>query len=252
MGLDLLDIVFRLERRFDIKITREELFQAFPGADKREFQARRLLDLVINKLPGEIKEVADQPPWDLEPKIDAAAWEWLQSQFPTRGPSDLVPFITARKWREFEMQGVRPPRLGYGRWQASASLLQLAGGLAALAICATSAIALSNLVHDWDLGENVDLLGFMFVFLVPFFVLIGVVYLGVDWLLATQPTARTMSELATELARQNCRIFANRISVKLHREHVWKIIRRELSEVLMIEEEKIYPNSDLIRDLLMD
>lgn len=252
MGMDLLDIVFRLERRFDIKITREELFQAFPGADKREFQARRLLDLVMSKLPGEIEDQFSPSSQLPDKQITDAAEHWLQAQFPLKGPDDSVPRFTRRIWRDFELQGIRPPPLGYGRWRAAFSLLQLAGGLGTLAVCAILAWSVSNYLDDWGFAERLSFWAYMLFFVVPFLVLIVAMYLGMEWLMGTQPAAATMSGLAKDLAQQNVRTFARMAGVKLRQEQVWQVIRRVLSEVLAIEEEKILPESDLVRDLLMD
>ena len=114
-----------------------------------------------------------------------------------------------------------------------------------MAICGAFAMSLANLLRNW-------LLGILLIVVVPLFVLVGVVYFGVDWLLGTQPAARTMSELARELAQHNVRTFAKQAGATLKREQVWRIVRRELSEVLVVEEEKIHLESDLVKDLLMD
>lgn len=250
--MDLLDIVFRLERRFDIKITREELFQAFPGAANREFQARRLLDLVISKLPGEVTKDTDAVAGELDPEFIDAAWDWLHSQFPSQAPTDSVPRFTRKMWREFERQGVRPPHLSYGIWHTGASMLQLLGGLVSLAVYAVLSLFIAETLRTWGWSGEAVLWGPMIALFLPFLLLLGVVLLGVEWLLNTQPTVKTMDELARQLAEHNVRFFAKRAGMKLKRDRVWKIIRRELSDALAIDEEQIHPESDLVKDLQMD
>lgn len=247
--MDLLDIVFRLERRFDIKITREELFQAFPGASEREFQARRLLDLVISKLPGEVAEGGMPADQGVEPGVLDAARDWLQMQFPSLKPGDVLPQFTRKQWRAFDLQGVRPPPLGYGNWHVIARIWQLLCGLALVSVYIVLRPEIARMFHGWEWASGgftwFATVGLVIVLVALFF---GGVIFG-WWALGTQPEASTMDELARQLAEFNVRFFAKRAGRQLSRDQVWKLIRRELSDALGIDEEVIHPESDLVKDL---
>ena len=252
MGIDALDIVFRLERKFDIQITREDFFRAFPDPARGNFQAKCLLDLVISKLPDEIAPEAGSSHVVDAQALEDSAWVWLQSQFPSRSQGDLLPRFSRETWQRFERQGVHPPPLGLGSWRTTASLVELIGGLAALAASAGVFSTVVESSQNFGLDHPTSALVAGVAAIAVLLLIVVLVRMTVAWRLATQPDAQSMGELAVLLAQYNVRFFARRAGEKLSREHIWNIIRNELSDILAIEESKISPESDLVKDLQMD
>jgi acyl carrier protein len=248
--MDLLDIVFRLERAFDIEITREEFQAAFPKAHERELPVSHLLYLVLRKLPPEelaaAEEIANGDQGLATIQETARRWllEELQRQkAPTSGGGDWLhsqlPYAVRRRtWCALRQQGLQvpsdPPQLGWA----------VVGALAGAVVGCAISLAL---LDGWPVRLGPEILRPLAAILWLPLALAGMfVCLGLSGSWSSETSA---AQLADRLAALNVRFFAKQAQTKLRRDQVWAVIRRELSISLAIAEDRIHPESDLIKDL---
>ena len=268
MGLDLLDIVYRLEKNFSIKIDREDFFGSEEEWGNKPLQqaideytdrltVKFLCDLVEQKIreknekaddfPNVLLAVANSVRQTLAKTFGIDNWEMIREDYRLSQLAKMsASSLPVGFWRRFRtMRKDDPDELKEIKIFLRSREYIPAGKTTALSFGITFALCL----WLWIIGDLwKDIFSFLVVLLVPCVIFFGLRFV-LNWTRRRKASDVSVGEIINDIADRQRDHSVRADGLPYSREEIEIFVAETLVEALAVDPKEIKPEARLIRDL---